>query len=59
MALALYAEHLLYFGLGAKQLLLLLLEFVDVDYASKLANIAEVRLSPYPCFVRRDMESSA
>jgi hypothetical protein len=59
MALTLYAEHLLYFGLSTKQLLLLLLEFVDVDYAPKLANVTKVRLSPYPYFVRRDMESSA
>jgi hypothetical protein len=42
MASAFHAKEPLFFGLGAKQLLLLLLELVDIDSATELPNVTKV-----------------
>jgi hypothetical protein len=42
MASAFHTKEPLFFGLGTKQFLLLLLELVDIDSATELPNVAKV-----------------
>jgi hypothetical protein len=42
MASAFYAKEPLFFGLSAKQLLLLLLELMDIDSTTELPNVTKV-----------------
>jgi hypothetical protein len=42
MASAFHAKEPLFFGLGTKQLLLLLLELIDIDSTTELPNVTKV-----------------